>query len=202
MDGLERLIVVGVGLDERIESSGGDGAARQTRSRIYRAMTRAHMLVLLVNEMLQGGWLEFLGCVDFDEGEKFDHASQSKMVTKEAAEVTLLRRELKELASKIGMLTEELPWVEVCDLIGKMMTKMKSAVDITDSQDAKMISQYLEKDATKALFRRALGQGRDVADQVVNEKDWIWEQEEGALKTFKGTLRCLSLAGAVSEHDT
>ena len=87
-------------------------------------MTRAHMLVLLVNEMLEGGWLEFLACVDFDAGSKFDHASQSKIVAKEAAEVTLLRRELSELVSKAGTLTEELPWMNICDLMSQVRKKM------------------------------------------------------------------------------
>ena len=34
--------------------------ALTTRSLIYRAMTRAHMLVVVVNEFLPGGWLAFL----------------------------------------------------------------------------------------------------------------------------------------------
>ena len=31
-----------------------------TRSRLYRATTRAHMLVVVVNEVVPGGMLEFL----------------------------------------------------------------------------------------------------------------------------------------------
>jgi len=55
-DGLERIVVICVGLDTVIEQSD----ALQTRSLIYRAMTRAHMMVVVVNHFLQGGWLAFL----------------------------------------------------------------------------------------------------------------------------------------------
>ena len=72
-DGLERLIILAVGLDEPISdlpeeaasrgSSKPDDQARsdadqRTRSRLYRAVTRAHMQVLVINELISGGWLE------------------------------------------------------------------------------------------------------------------------------------------------
>eukprot|EP00935_MAST-01C_sp_MAST-1C-sp1_P000321 g321.t1 len=66
-NGLERLIVIAVGLDEVI----GEETWR-TRSRLYRAITRAQMMVVVVNEVLKGGWLEFLTCVDFDKEQEFD----------------------------------------------------------------------------------------------------------------------------------
>lgn len=124
-DGLERLIVIGVGLDSPIADEGAYGAEdgnvgghgdvdpcagvsegtvaasmdgataasaagaecgaatagstvgqrgsdRQTRSMLYRAVTRAHMQVIVVNELLSGGWLEFLGSVRLREDEHFD----------------------------------------------------------------------------------------------------------------------------------
>ena len=62
-DGLERLIIIAVGLDSPIE----DGVSTlDTRSRLYRALTRGHMMVLVVNERVAGGWLEFLGKVEYD----------------------------------------------------------------------------------------------------------------------------------------
>jgi hypothetical protein len=73
-DGLERLIIVAVGLDTPIttdateapvsEASSGamadeeptrSAADQQTRSMLYRAVTRAHMQVIVVNELLSGG---------------------------------------------------------------------------------------------------------------------------------------------------
>ena len=94
-DGLERLMVIAVGLDHPIsdldvaadgslDCPGGVqfGAAvsslghhrhdRQTRSLLYRAITRAHMQIIVVNEFLSGGWLEFLGNVRLREDERFD----------------------------------------------------------------------------------------------------------------------------------
>jgi hypothetical protein len=53
-DGLECLIAVGVHLDEPVSTSD-----TRPRSRIYRAITRAQMLLFVVNENVKGGWLEF-----------------------------------------------------------------------------------------------------------------------------------------------
>ena len=67
-DGLEELIVIAVGLDAVI----GDGTERHTQSQIYRAVTRAHMMVVVVNECIRGGWLEHLSCLEFDAEMEFD----------------------------------------------------------------------------------------------------------------------------------
>ena len=72
MDGLERLVVICVGLDQVIDRGAG---VLQTRSRLYRAMTRAQLAVAVVNEALPGGWLEFLGRVELDD-KKFDDAAE------------------------------------------------------------------------------------------------------------------------------
>ncbi|CAE7911298.1 unnamed protein product [Symbiodinium necroappetens] len=63
-DGLEQLVVVCVGLDAPIQRHVED---IQTRSRLYRGLTRAQLLAIVVNERVQGGWLEFLGMVTFSE---------------------------------------------------------------------------------------------------------------------------------------
>ena len=52
MDGLERLVVICVGLDQVIDRGAG---VLKTRSRLYRAMTRAQLAVAVVNEALPGG---------------------------------------------------------------------------------------------------------------------------------------------------
>lgn len=69
LDGLERLIVICVGLDQVISA---DATASETRSRLYRAMTRAQLAVAVVNAALSGGWLEFLGRVELSGGSAFD----------------------------------------------------------------------------------------------------------------------------------
>jgi len=63
-DGLEQLVVVCVGLDAPIQRHLED---LQTRSRLYRGLTRAQLLAIVVNESVPGGWLEFLGMVTFSE---------------------------------------------------------------------------------------------------------------------------------------
>ena len=81
-DGLERLIVVGVALDAPVEEVDTDGSgptlanALDTRSRIYRAMTRAQLMVVLVNEFIAGGLLEFLGHIRLRSDQQFDHAAE------------------------------------------------------------------------------------------------------------------------------
>jgi hypothetical protein len=82
-DGLERLIVIGVGLDSVVDEEPGppeqrpaDSAALETRSMIYRAMTRAQLMVTLVNEFVPGGWLEFLGHVRLRSDQQFDRQAE------------------------------------------------------------------------------------------------------------------------------
>ena len=86
-DGLERLIVIAIGLDAPIDYSEG---TLETRSRLYRALTRAHMMALVVNEKLPGGWLEFLGNVKFDglDASAYDAEAQESMQTNAAAVIT------------------------------------------------------------------------------------------------------------------
>ena len=64
-DGLERLIVIAAGLDENMLP----GKSRRLASRFYRAITRAHMLVYVVNEELPNGMLNFIRTIGYDESE-------------------------------------------------------------------------------------------------------------------------------------
>ena len=83
MDGLERLVVICVGLDQVIDR--GDGVS-ETRSLLYRAMTRAQLAVAVVNEALPGGWLEFLGRVELSTDEAFDDAAERRKQAETAAD--------------------------------------------------------------------------------------------------------------------
>ena len=73
-NGLERLIVIAVDLDSPI----GQGRAAETRSQLYRAITRAQMMVVVVNVVVHGGWLEFLTRVEFDKEGEFDAEEETK----------------------------------------------------------------------------------------------------------------------------
>jgi hypothetical protein len=83
-NGLERLIVMAVDLDSPI----GQGTAAKTAktcSHLYRAMTRAQMMVVVVNEVVHGGWLEFLNRVEFDKEGDFDVEEEAKKNVKGGA---------------------------------------------------------------------------------------------------------------------
>ena len=80
--GLESLIVVCIGLDQKV----GEQTANQARrSMIYQAITRAQLQVLVVNQFLRGGWLEFLGVTRFKQ-EKFHESTAMAETTTAAAE--------------------------------------------------------------------------------------------------------------------
>jgi hypothetical protein len=60
-DGMERLIVFAVGLDVSVDDR---DAKEASCSQIYRALTRAHMFAVVVQEHVPSGWLEFLSVVE------------------------------------------------------------------------------------------------------------------------------------------
>jgi hypothetical protein len=83
-DGLERLIVIPVGLDAPLDDKAED--VLETRSRLYRALTRAHMMALVVNEAVKGGWLEWLKVVRLQKDALFDRAAEMARQQANAAE--------------------------------------------------------------------------------------------------------------------
>ena len=81
VDGLEMLICIGVGLDSPIDKSAADLVVR---SMIYRMLTRAQFLAIVVNELVPGGWLEFLGHINLQSDQKFDRQQEQAMMDEEA----------------------------------------------------------------------------------------------------------------------
>lgn len=71
IDGLEKLIVVGVCLDIANSALGGQ-LALETRSVLFRVTTGSLMLLIIVNELLVCSYLEFLANVKFSKEERFD----------------------------------------------------------------------------------------------------------------------------------
>ena len=72
---MEWLIVICVGLDSAKQAAGNaasDIEFAETRSKLYRGVTRAHMMVLAVNEYISDGWLAFLTTVRLRDDTKFD----------------------------------------------------------------------------------------------------------------------------------
>ena len=87
MDGLERLIVVCCGLDARIDDGHASASVVARRSLLYRAVTRAHLVVVVVvNECVEGGWLEFLQSVRLRAEEAFDASTELARSSAHAAD--------------------------------------------------------------------------------------------------------------------
>ena len=63
-DGCERLIVIAVGLDADYTQ-----AKHEKRSQLYRALTRAHLMVVVVNEFLPKGWFAYHRDLQLLDGE-------------------------------------------------------------------------------------------------------------------------------------
>jgi hypothetical protein len=79
--GLEKLIIICIGLDEKL---GNQKTNCETRALIYQALTRAQLQVVVVNQLLPGGWFEFLGKVKFKH-DIFDESSAMEETTTQAA---------------------------------------------------------------------------------------------------------------------
>eukprot|EP00750_Incisomonas_marina_P029011 INCI7023.7.p1 GENE.INCI7023.7~~INCI7023.7.p1 ORF type:complete len:1090 (+),score=157.85 INCI7023.7:1929-5198(+) len=67
-----------------------DSLEMQTRSRLYRAVTRAHLMVVIVNHFVKGGWLEFLGHVRLTSDEAFDRNTELARADSAAADDMVL----------------------------------------------------------------------------------------------------------------
>ena len=97
MDGLERLIVICVGLDSPIPDAAVDSSGDElgTRSVLYRALTRAHMQVLVVNEFLPNGWMAFLRNLQLTTSHRFDETAAQRDM-KAAQEQIAARRQVED----------------------------------------------------------------------------------------------------------
>ncbi|CAE7246869.1 PUB12 [Symbiodinium sp. CCMP2592] len=67
VDGLEHLIVICVGLDAPIQ---GEARDLVTRADLYKGLTRAQLLAVVVSEEVEDGWFSFLSSVRYEDGNK------------------------------------------------------------------------------------------------------------------------------------
>ena len=128
MDGLERLIVIAVGLDAPVAAAAGDGAdgaALETRSALYRAVTRAQLMVLVVNEFLPGGWLEFLGHVRL-RAEGFDRREEMARAEARAVEGVVLSTLAAALAAAAEAAGAPLPAAATSWLSTQVAARLES----------------------------------------------------------------------------
>eukprot|EP00729_Bicosta_minor_P021671 gene21671-35325_t len=79
-DGMERMFILAVGLDS-VVTGGGCSA-------IYRALTRAHMFVGVVQERIEGGWLEFVANVKLEDSGEFSEKDEAARVAQRSTDIT------------------------------------------------------------------------------------------------------------------
>eukprot|EP01049_Picozoa_sp_SAG25_P008101 SAG25_NODE_707_length_5832_cov_4.564800_2_plen_530_part_00 len=150
MDGLERLIVVGVGLDNAMDDTASDNS--ETRSMLYRAMTRAHMMVLVVNEFIPGGWFGFLTNCKLDETMKFD-AERAKQAAEEQAAKT------REAQEKAIARQKELDKQTEAAMAGASV-EQKTAIEELKPEDAVLVKPVVRAELQKgATATQAVAKG-------------------------------------------
>ncbi|CAJ1407420.1 unnamed protein product [Effrenium voratum] len=82
--GLERMIVICIGLDEAITGSAGDA---KVRAGLYQGISRAQLMAIVVNRFLPEGWLAFLRLLRYQDMRKFEAAALREMDKGSAAQV-------------------------------------------------------------------------------------------------------------------
>jgi hypothetical protein len=172
MDGLERLMVIAVGLDSPIPEN-AEAAAEgdelrtrstlQTRSHLYRALTRAHMLVCVVNETLPRGWLAYLTRLKLSKDGAFDEASAlaertaaEESVAIEKKRVTKCKEEaqaaVEAVAKKHSLGKEAVEWCSA------MAAKKLMAGGAATSAAADAVCEWLIKPEIAAVEKMAAAQ--------------------------------------------
>jgi len=167
-DGLERLIVIAIGLDSRIDDS---TATLDTRSRLYRAITRAHMMVLVVNETVRGGWLDFLEKVDFED--TFDAEVERQRASNEATRIVArnpeIRKQIESAAAANGVHLGEEVRAAMQTLVVKSVEGGTSVV--VESETRQHVQRYAEQLEAIKMALDDLGFsgaqiGKQAADQM------------------------------------
>ena len=206
-DGLERLIVIAIGLDAPIDYSEG---TLETRSRLYRALTRAHMMALVVNEKLPGGWLEFLGNVKFDglDASAYDAEAQESMQTNASAVITAKTLAIREEVLKAAAQRQlSLPTVvheaivrqvqRVTTKDATIATKVATALDLCKEKLPAIGAQLQAALATSSYCSETLSQ-----DLQPNVMLAVLEGEEVAAAVQKVVVHAEKKAVAQAEAAT
>ena len=154
-DGLERLIVFAVGLDAVIDAQGDHIAVLETRSRLYRALTRSHMLAIVVNHALPGGWLEFLGAVRLRKDAAFDREAERRRLDANAAETIMAKRlELIDGALEASGVAamSELERSYLQGRVAKQASEGAGETEVVEVTDAVVKVWQQEKDALESAM--------------------------------------------------
>ena len=82
-DGLEKLIVICVGLDAPIRRGARDLV---TRANLYKGISRAQLMAIVVNKRVQNGWFDFLTNIRYS-GKELSEEEASKYGSQAAAKI-------------------------------------------------------------------------------------------------------------------
>ena len=114
-DGLEKLIVICVGLDAPISRDAGD---LLTRANLYKGITRAQLMAIVVNKRVQNGWFDFLTNIRYS-GKELSEGEAVKYGSKAAAKIC------QEAKDGIGSATQEEPSIPDVERETKKKKKKK-----------------------------------------------------------------------------
>jgi len=162
--GLERLIVLTVGLDE----VGGPEATTRARARLYCGVTRAQLFVVVVNKFLRGGLLEFLGHVELQK----EHRKVDTKAVDRSAATDLMKNVDDEKKERLKELKRWLASVELATTAGALeKVGVKGKDDLKSLSGAKFekLMTAMEEADFDLLLKNVRGLGHTSAPSSAQE---------------------------------
>lgn len=151
-DGLERLMVMGVGLDAPLEIDTGD--LLETRSRMYRAVTRSHMLAIVVNESIRGGMLEWLNTVKLTQDSAYDREGEVARQKTDAVDKLVMQKQADPsmLTSTVHGGPAEVAWSKDWAKDGLVLEPGDSSLGISTPGSTSMIASIRRKRLEQSIW--------------------------------------------------
>ena len=86
------MVSISVGLDEKIADT--DRAdPLLTRARIYQGITRAQLMAIVIDRMVEGGWFQFLATLKFSNQEFMEELAFGDFSPKAASSIVKTQEE-------------------------------------------------------------------------------------------------------------
>ena len=177
-DGMEFLVVICVCLDTP-KSVDGDQASTaafaESRSRLYRGITRAHMLALAVNTFVPDGWLAYLSTVRLKEGSQFDAQEMARMSREQQARLDAESKRQQERQAAVETFVEarslksELSDEEFAFVYKKLLAAEKSEEEDLEKVLATARSLYRVPQLVAGLTSVGDGQAREYVGRLSSD---------------------------------
>jgi hypothetical protein len=195
VDGMEWLMVVCVGLET------ADASHDEARSKLYRGITRAHMMVVVVNAFKADGLFSFLTGIEMDEEtQEFDDTAEREArqaleidnkarYQEQADKLATLEKEDAALQAEAASLMEKL-WAELSP-DGKGGFKAFVTAEISDQiKKSRVIPSSLRDSmlASKDRWERqegVKGQVASIVKEFTDEKQRLFGKEEAHTRSFE-----------------